>query len=180
MTERHRDPIGGALDDGQLLELRGALVRGVAGVCPAWLADRREDIVQNALIRVVKTLQADEEKRIYADSYLWKVAFTETAKEIRRCRRRREESMELARVETEERGQSPERAVASREIGAAIVDCLKSMIESRRRPVLMHLYGYGLSETARLLARDRKRVDNLLYRGMADLRRCLESKGVRP
>lgn len=171
---------GSALDEPTLRKLRRALERAVRGVCPPWLREQREDIVQNALMRVVRILESDEEKRIWAHSYLWKLAFTETAAEIRRRRVRREEPMEPEHLEREPARGDPEQAAASREIGLAIVDCLGGVIESRRRPVLLKLYGFGLTETARLLGLERKRVDNLLYRGLADLRRCLQGKGIRP
>ena len=74
----------------------------------------------------------------------------------------------------------PERAAMARQLGRATIDCLGGMVEPRRLTVQLRLCGYGLTEAARALGWSRKRVDNLLYRGLADLRRCLEQKGFRP
>jgi RNA polymerase sigma-70 factor (ECF subfamily) len=74
----------------------------------------------------------------------------------------------------------PEREAASRGIGDAIRDCLGEMVGTRRRAVTLHLIGHTVPEIARLLDRKLKQTDNLVYRGMADLRRCLIGKGVTP
>jgi RNA polymerase sigma-70 factor (ECF subfamily) len=37
--------------------LRQHLMRAVARVCPHWLADRRDDLVQSALLRVMHILE---------------------------------------------------------------------------------------------------------------------------
>ena len=74
----------------------------------------------------------------------------------------------------------PEREAASRSIGDAIRDCLLGMVDARRRAVTLHLVGHTVPEIARLLDQRSKQADNLVYRGMADLRRCLSGKGVTP
>ena len=74
----------------------------------------------------------------------------------------------------------PERSISGIQIGRGIEDCLLQMIEPRRLAVTLHLHGYGLKESARMLGWDAKRVDNLLYRGLADLRKCLSGKGLEP
>ena len=45
---------------------------------------------------------------------------------------------------------------------------------------MMYLDGDGVSEIARRLECPRKRVDNLLYRGLATLRRALTQQGIDP
>ncbi|ANM29309.1 hypothetical protein ABI59_06445 [Acidobacteria bacterium Mor1] len=166
-----------------LEEVRRVLVAAVAKACPAWLAGDREDIVQGAMIRVVRILeQQGEENRIRSTSYLWRVGYTATISEIRRRRRQQEEPVDLdAAPEPVDPGTpDPERVSASREIGRGIEDCLLAMIEPRRLAVTLHLHGYGLKESAAMLGWDVKRVDNLLYRGLGDLRKCLSGKGLEP
>ena len=43
-----------------------------------------------------------------------------------------------------------------------------------------HLQGHTGPQAAALLGWDAKRTENLVYRGLADLRQCLEAKGVKP
>ena len=56
---------------------------GQARTCPPWLADQRDDIVQNALLRVMKVLEREEEG-IRTASYLWRVAYSAVVTEIRK------------------------------------------------------------------------------------------------
>src|SRR5262245_30731709 len=165
-----------------LSDLRRVIERAVRRICRSSLASHHEDIVQQAMIRVTESFGADEENQPRTGSYLWKVAYTAVLKEIQRVRRRREVGIEDSGVERmmEVQAPDPERASLSREIGETIRECLDRMVEPRRLAVLLHLHGYGLGETATVLGWPAKRCDNLLYRGLSDLRKCLEGKGVRP
>jgi RNA polymerase sigma-70 factor (ECF subfamily) len=44
----------------------------------------------------------------------------------------------------------------------------------------MFLLGYSLIDTERMSGWSRKRSEHLTYRGLADMRRCLASKGIEP
>ena len=46
--------------------------------------------------------------------------------------------------------------------------------------VVLHLQGHSVPEAARLLNWGNKRTENLVYRGLADLRNCLALKGLEP
>ena len=74
----------------------------------------------------------------------------------------------------------PERAAASEEIGRGIQTCLAHMKRDRRLAVTLYLQGHTVTEAARILEWPVKRTENLVYRGLADLRACLASKGMRP
>ena len=163
-------------------KIRERLVRSVRHVCPAWLRDRADDIVQNALIRVLEISRVRESSSPVPSSYLWKVAYSATVDEIRRLRRRPEVSWEDA-----ERGGSeppdpvgpagPEADMALEELGAASEACLGALPEARRTVVGFHLLGYSAGEIAASLGRGEKSVRNLLHRGLVALRRCLAGKG---
>jgi RNA polymerase sigma-70 factor, ECF subfamily len=150
-------------------------------VCPRWLADRRDDIVQSALIRVTN-VSAREGNTPLAASYLWKAAYSATVDEIRRARRLRESALaDEAGEAIPAAGQAdPERRAESRQVGTAIRACLATLIPDRRRAVTLHLQGHTIPECGRLLGWDAKRAENLAYRGMQDLRTCLEQKGITP
>lgn len=169
--------------------LRAHLSKAVARVCPGWLADRRDDIIQSALIRVAN-VAAREGNAPLAASYLWKAAYSATVDEIRRVRRLRESPLEEVETETNagrERAvlhaadrADPERRAESRQVGTAIRACLAGLLADRRRAVTLHLQGHTIPECGRLLGWDAKRAENLAYRGMQDLRACLEQKGITP
>jgi RNA polymerase sigma-70 factor (ECF subfamily) len=152
-------------------------------VCPGWLADRREDLVQIATMRVLEARRSSEGNLEVAASYLYRVAYTTLIDEIRRLRRRPEvplEDAEGADLPIPATTPGPERGYAAREIGRAIRDCLLLLLQPRRLAVTLHLQGHAVPEAAALLGWTAKRTDNLIYRGLSDLRRCLQGKGVTP
>lgn len=165
-----------------LEELRGQLERLVDRVCPPWLASRRDDIVQTALIRVAQIAERSEGNATFAASYLWRVAYSVTVDEIRQLRRRQETSLEEASVaEVPDRApRDPEARMVGRQIGAAIRDCVGRLSASRRAAVTLYLLGHSVPEIGRLLGWPPKRAENLVYRGVADVRRCLTDKGFQP
>jgi RNA polymerase sigma-70 factor, ECF subfamily len=169
------------VSDEEVTRLRRHLTRAVGRVCPRWLADRAEDIVQAALMKLLEVLAEGEAER--NSSYVWKVAYTATVDEIRRHRRRREVPLEEddgPELPQREASGDPERWRAAREIGLGIQDCLGRLIEPRRLAVALHLQGHSVPEAARVLGWKSKNVENLVYRGLADLRRCLAAKGLKP
>lgn len=165
--------------------LRQDVVRAVARLCPRWMVDRRDDLVQAALMRVMQITEkrsaSGERNQPLSTSYLYRVAYSVLVDEIRRLRRRRETDLEdeaVAPVAIAR--ENPERTAASKEVGRGIQECLKGMKRERRLAVTLHLQGHTVTETARILDWAAKQTENLVYRGMADLRECLMAKGIRP
>jgi RNA polymerase sigma-70 factor, ECF subfamily len=165
-------------------KLRADLVRAVARLCPSWLSNQRDDMVQAAFLRVMQVVEKQSESaegnRPLPSSYLYKVAHSALVDEIRRVRRRRETDLEdegVAPIAITR--QDPERLTASREIGRGIQDCLALMSRDRRLAVTLYLQGHSIPDASRVLDWAAKRTENLVYRGLADLRGCLEKKGMR-
>jgi RNA polymerase sigma-70 factor (ECF subfamily) len=160
--------------------LREDLVRAVSRACPRWLADRADDLVQNALMRVLDVRARREEEPEFSALYLRKAAYSAVIDEIRRLRRRGEVPLDQdGVVEPSVEAPDPERRAAASELGREIRACLTGLLAARRRAVTLHLLGHPVPEVARLLAIRAKQAENLVYRGLADLRRCLEAKGVK-
>ncbi len=148
----------------------------VARACPSDLAAQREDLVQAALLRVLEREGRGEQNEVRTASYLWRVAFSVIADELRR---RRADTLRSRRsMVSEESAQEGTTPLA--EVGLGIQDCLQKLSERRRLAVLLHLEGFRADEASRALHSDVKRVQNLTYRGLADLRRCLQAKGLEP
>jgi RNA polymerase sigma-70 factor (ECF subfamily) len=173
------------LQEDDYAKLRADLVRAVARACPSWLANRADDLVQAGLMRVLEVHRRREGNAELSPSYLRKVAYSAVIDEIRRWRRRREVPLESAEggidpvAETVSGSPNPEEQSAGRELGDAIRDCLARLVGPRRMAAVLHLQGHSVPEIGRLMGWDGKKADNLVYRGLADLRECLESKGVR-
>lgn len=166
-------------------KLRQDFVRAVARLCPGWLSNQRDDLVQAAVMRVMhivsKQTDSPEGESAFASSYLYKVAHSALVDEIRRMTRRQETGLDDAAVDRVALNfQDPERVAASRQIGQGIQDCLSRMHRDRRLAVTLHLQGHSVPDASRVLDWPAKRTENLVYRGLADLRECLMSKGIQP
>jgi RNA polymerase sigma-70 factor (ECF subfamily) len=162
--------------------IRSQLARAVRQVCPRSLADRSEDIVQNAMVRIFEIQKRGELNGSPPASYLWRAAYTATIDQIRDVRRRREDALDAEDLERKQKvADDPVlRERAGWDQGRAVRSCLGSLQERRRIVVGLYLLGHPLSECVDLVGWRFNQVRNLLYRGLADLRRCLASKGVTP
>jgi len=146
------------------------------------MRDRSEDIVQVAMMRVMRA--AARGNTHFNATYLRKVAYSATIDEIRRLKTDREVSMEDSEGRRHDPADvvspTPEGSSRGAQIGRGIADCMGHMIGDRRRAVTLYLQGHSAPEIARLLEWNRKRSENLIYRGLADLRACLRGKGLTP
>lgn len=164
-------------------ELRERLMQSVVRICPAWLSDRRDDLVQSSMMRVMAILEKSEGDRELGASYLSRVVYSALIDEIRRLRRRQEvalEDEETGEIRTATLHPDPETSSMGLQIGRGIQECLNAQAQSRRVAVILNLQGHSVPEAARLLEWTVKKTENLVYRGIADLRRCLNKKGLRP
>ena len=135
------------------------------------------------MMRVMAVLEKSEGDRDLGASYLSRVAYSSLIDEIRKLKRRSEtpltdEEGEEPRFEAEAAG--PETTSLGHELGRGIRACLADQVANRRQAVTLNLQGYSVPEAARTLQWTVKKTENLVYRGLADLRRCLEKKGLAP
>jgi RNA polymerase sigma-70 factor (ECF subfamily) len=75
---------------------------------------------------------------------------------------------------------NPEQIQASSNLQEGLQGCLEDMVENRRTAVVLRLQGHSVPEIGRLLGWTQTRANNLVFRGMNDLRMCLEGKGLAP
>lgn len=171
-VKRPQEPASTSPEEvGPWTQLRAVLVRAVGKHCPPELASVREDLVQVALLKLAERPQLGEGNPAPEASYAWKVAFTVVVDELRKRRRGQAYAREVA--------SQPKGQASSPEVGLAIGDCLEGLLDERRVAVTLYLQGFRMLETATATGWTEKRVENLLYRGLKDLRLCLEEKGVR-
>jgi RNA polymerase sigma-70 factor (ECF subfamily) len=141
-----------------------------------------EDIVQDVLVKLLRAVRKSEGNRSFSAVYLEKSAHGAVVDEIRRVCRRREDSVSseetVARIPAE--SGDPYRRSSAREIARGIYDCLDRMSRPRRLAVSLYLNGCTVPEAAAHLRWHLKRTESLVYRGLAELRGCLEGKGLKP
>lgn len=163
-------------------ELRTQLAAAVRRTCPPWLDGQVEDLVHGCVIKIMRILKEKEGDEGLSSSYIWRVAYSAVIDEIRRRRRLKEVPIETDDnvVNLRSASPGPERRAVSRGLAEGIRSCLATLPQARKTAVTLHLLGHSVPEIARLLDWKTKRADNLVYRGIHDLRRCLRSKGVAP
>ena len=167
--------------DGPAEELRARLLRSVRRYCPAWMADHCEDITQAALMRMLATERASDPSREINATYLDRVAYGCTIDEIRRQRRGTAGASEsLVEEPPGDPTQGPEARAEAARIGRSILDCMQTLVPPRRRAVTLHLVGHTAPAIGDLLGWSTRKTESLIYRGLGNLRDCLESKGLKP
>jgi len=159
-------------------ELRAGLRSLVARYRPSWLAASADDIVQAAWLRVRR--HEAEGNGPPGASLLARAAYCAVVDEIRRNRRRKEVPLDDVLVGKAIPGANPEQAVSALDTRRAIVDCLSRTTRERRLAATLYLLGHSVPEAARILDWTTKRAENMVFRGLADLRRCLAAKGLAP
>lgn len=170
------------LSDETLVELRRRLLTAIARICPAWLSAQAEDIVQSAMMSIIDSRRTDENIAGLRSLYLKRAAYTAMVDEIRRLRRDRlaPDGDEIVSRAEDPSGKDPEESARLSQLGAAIRMCLAGLASARRIAVTLYLHGHSVPEASRLGKWTPKRTENLVYRGLADLRACLASKGMAP
>lgn len=136
--------------------------------------------MQGALLRLVKKAERRPVDTLPA-SYVHKIAYSSLVDEIRYQRRRRldqTDSLESASLGSERL--DPESNAVARDLGRAIKACLHALAQTRNLAVSLYLQGSRVPEIARTAGWSQKQADNAVYRGLADMRRCLSGKGVQP
>lgn len=169
------EPIVGI--DRDYSELRARLSAAMRRVCPDWLMDQHDDLVQMSLMRILRGQPGAE----LNTAFLHRVAHSVVIDEIRRKKRRNEVGISPSLPDRlRHDGPSPESNARGMQLGDAILACLADLLPDRRRAVTLYLQGHGVPEIADLLEQDRKQSENLVYRGLKDLREALAQRGLQP
>lgn len=156
--------------------VRKQLVRSVSRVCPNWMRDELDDLVQMSVMRLLRS----KAKIDLTPAYLSRVAYSAVIDEIRRKKRRNEigATPSLFDRVADEVAISPEQLARAGETGTVVLECLEVLVPARRRVVTLYLQGHTVPEIGELLEWPRKKVSNAVYRGLADLRAALAERGV--
>jgi RNA polymerase sigma-70 factor (ECF subfamily) len=169
-------------EDAEIEDLQRRVTSAVRRNCPTWLRERAEDIAQDVLVKLVRSKRKADGDKTFSPAYVEKAVSGAVVDEIRRaCRRREDPVADPASTERIASGHAPSRHdPASWEVAGGLVDCLGKLVRSRRLAVTLYLNGCTVREAATRLHWGLHKTENLVYRGLADLRVCLERKGLKP
>jgi RNA polymerase sigma-70 factor (ECF subfamily) len=140
-----------------------------------------DEVVQELRLRMWKSLGTAELIRRAKASYIYRTAISASIDIIRRRRARKADAASID--DCGEMMADPHRSAEAQlegdEVSAAVHRAVSLLAESRRAVVRMYLAGYDREEISDLLGWTEAKTRNLLYRGLADLRKTLESWGIR-
>lgn len=158
-----------------LVKKYSRLIRSAVGrVAGPLMASEAEEIEQKVLIALWRAMP-DEQIPANPSSYLYRAAVRETVRTLES--RRRVQLVELSE-DHRDRMPTPDQALESKELGAAISGALVTLLPDRRRAVQAHLMGFDVQEIMTMQDWSYNKARNLISRGMADLREELKRRGV--
>ena len=161
-------------------QIRRELTKAMQRICPPWLSSQKDDLIQAALMRLLDLHRRNPNRQFNA-SYLWKTAYSALVDEIRKSRRQEAVFTEENDVQDAcDLGPNADDLFQSQQIGQGIRDSLLELSGERRAAVTLYLQGYGVPESSRLLGWPRKKTENMVYRGLKELRGYLVQKGFQP
>lgn len=169
-----------------LLEEYGRLLRAtIADLCPRGSGIDRADIEQEACLRLWRALSAEREI-LHPASYIYRVAVSATVDAVRRVRARHEEVSPRAEGEAVPDGDGgaladpgdPPDVVAERRLMLTKIRAeTEQLAGDGGQAVRLHLQGFTTTEVGHLLGCSEARARNLVYRGLAEIRRRLGAPG---
>jgi len=133
-----------------------------------------DDVEQKVLVALWRAMPPEQMPSTPA-SYLYRAAVRETVRTLRR----RQDAIETELDEQHrDPAPGPEQLAESSELGRTIQEALATMRPKRRMAVRAHLMGFSAQEIMTMQGWPYNTTRNLIARGMADLRRELERRGV--
>ncbi len=158
----------------------GAMVRSVGARHRLSEADL-DEVLQEVRIRLWRAFPDGEQIERLGASYVYRTATSAALDLIRR--RRARAAMRTDSVDDKENAlppdrREPHRELEGRELSERILKAIETIPVSRRAVVRMYLAGYEREEIGELLGWTEAKTRNLLYRGLADLRRRLGDEGI--
>jgi RNA polymerase sigma factor (sigma-70 family) len=144
-------------------------------VLAQWCRQDREDLVQEAALRLIRLATARDPGAL-GTGYLVRTLRSVAIDEVRRRARRllASDVEPLADAGTTD----PEQLVMARRLRRRVDLALVRVSESRRCPVQLYLAGFSIVECADHMGIRAKQAENLVYRGLTQLRRELQPRGL--
>jgi RNA polymerase sigma factor (sigma-70 family) len=142
-----------------------------------------DEVIQEVRIRLWGALDTPERIAAVNTSYVYQTAMSAVCDLIRRRRGDRTVSLEedptLAGIAVPT-PLSPDRALERLELAGSIERALEDLSAAQRPVVRMYLAGYPQREIETLLGWTEAKTRNVLYRGLAEIRKALASQGLKP
>lgn len=137
-----------------------------------------EDIVQEVKIRIWKLICTDRVIHKHGP-YIKKIVYTTIIDQFRKNQREEE----LLRHEkhkhiSETKSYYDAEVIRKSALSEALRHAVERLITSRRQVVKLYLLNLNIREIASYLNMSQDKIRNLLYRGLADIRKYLQTAGI--
>jgi len=137
-----------------------------------------EDILQDVKLKIWKLLE-DEKKINNYPSYIKKIIKSSVVDQLRKSKREEKAyDSELRERISELRRKFSNELHLETNIKEIIGNSVDSLLENRKKVVKLFLLNMTLDEISLLFNWSKDKTRNLLYRGLADLRKKLKEKGI--
>ncbi len=140
-----------------------------------------DEVLQEVRIRLWRADPAGEQIEQLGASYVYRTATTAALDILRRRRAHaadRTESVDDRPDALPHAAPGPLEELEGGELNTRILAAVDTLALPRRAAVRMYLSGYEREEIAELLGWTEAKTRNLIYRGLADLRRSLTERGI--
>lgn len=137
-----------------------------------------DDIAQEIRIKIWRLLHNEKNIKNYS-SYIKKIVNSSVIDLLRKCKR--DEGivfLERQKKVSEIRGTYPAALPLDEVLRDQVAEAVNSLIESRRNVVRLHLLDMTIEEISAFYGWSMHKTRNLLYRGLADLKRILKKKDI--
>ncbi len=137
-----------------------------------------DDISQEIRIKIWRLLHYEKNIKNYA-SYIKKIVNSSVIDLLRKCKR--DEGIvfsERQKRVSEIKGIYPAVIPLEEVLRDRVAQAVDSLIESRRNVVRLHLLDMTIEEISAFYGWSTNKTRNLLYRGLADLKRILKNKDI--
>ncbi len=137
-----------------------------------------DDILQEVTIKIWKLLN-DEKKIANYSSYIKKIVDSSVIDHLRRARRERGFILlEKQKTISEWKNHYETAITEDKSLKKTVNVAVESLMESRRKVVKLYLLSLTIEEIATFYNWSRDKTRNLLYRGLSDLKKSLQEKGI--
>jgi RNA polymerase sigma-70 factor (ECF subfamily) len=137
-----------------------------------------EDILQDVRVRIWKLVQSDR-TILKPASYIKRIVSSAVIDQIRKHRRDgdllyHEKQKRISEEGFSYSGEALHKKAFEETVGKAV----ERLIDSRRQVVKLYLMNFTIQEIASYLNWSQDKTRNLLYRGLADIKKSLKAQGV--
>jgi RNA polymerase sigma factor (sigma-70 family) len=137
-----------------------------------------EDIVQEVRIKIWRLVESEKNVVSYA-SYIKKIVDTVVIDQLRLLRKDEQLfKMEKQKQVAEQLNGYRPSVLLDAQMKEAVGKAVESLIDSRRNVVKLYLFDLSIEEISRFYGWSLHKTRNLLYRGLADLKRSMKKADI--